>query len=95
MNKQDIQALQQVLATPKKIVLIPHRSPDGDAMGSTLGMYHFLIKNNHFPTVISPNEFPDFLAWMPGSETVLIYEKDNPLFHSSFAIRFLSMGTLL
>ena len=77
MNKQDIQALQQVLATPKKIVLIPHRSPDGDAMGSTLGMYHFLIKNNHFPTVISPNEFPDFLAWMPGSETVLIYEKDK------------------
>jgi len=77
MNKQDIRALQQVLATPKKIVLIPHRSPDGDAMGSTLGMYHFLIKNNHFPTVISPNEFPDFLAWMPGSETVLIYEKDK------------------
>ena len=77
MNKQDIQALQQVLATPKKIVLIPHRSPDGDAMGSTLGMYHFLIKNNHFPTVISPNEFPDFLAWIPGSETVLIYEKDK------------------
>lgn len=77
MNKLDIQALQQVLATPKKIVLIPHRSPDGDAMGSTLGMYHFLIKNNHFPTVISPNEFPDFLAWMPGSETVLIYEKDK------------------
>lgn len=77
MNKQDIQALQQILATPKKIVLIPHRSPDGDAMGSTLGMYHFLIKNNHFPTVISPNEFPDFLAWIPGSETVLIYEKDK------------------
>ena len=77
MKEQDIQAIQQLLATPKKIAIIPHRSPDGDAMGSTLGLYHFLLKNNHHPIVISPNEFPDFLAWMPGSETVQIYEKDK------------------
>jgi phosphoesterase RecJ-like protein len=77
MKEQDIQALQQLLATPKKIAIIPHRGPDGDAMGSTLGLYHFLLKNNHHPVVISPNEFPDFLAWMPGSETVQVYEKDK------------------
>jgi phosphoesterase RecJ-like protein len=35
------------------------------------------LKNNHHPVVVSPNEFPDFLAWMPGSETVKIYEKDK------------------
>jgi len=77
MNTQDIQAIQLLLSTPKKIAIIPHRGPDGDAMGSTLALYHFLLKNNHYPTVISPNDFPDFLAWMPGSETVLIYEKDK------------------
>ncbi|WP_281298764.1 DHH family phosphoesterase [Flavobacterium limnophilum] len=77
MKEQDIQAIQQLLATPKKIAIIPHRSPDGDAMGSTLGLYHFLLKNNHHPVVVSPNEFPDFLAWMPGSETVKIFEKDK------------------
>lgn len=77
MKEQDIQAIQQLLSTPKKIAIIPHRSPDGDAMGSTLGLYHFLLKNNHHPIVISPNEFPDFLAWMPGSETVKIFEKDK------------------
>ncbi len=77
MKEQDIQAIQLLLSTPKKIAIIPHRSPDGDAMGSTLGLYHFLLKNNHHPTVISPNEFPDFLDWMPGSETVRIYEKDK------------------
>ena len=77
MKIQDIQAIQQLLATPKKIAIIPHRGPDGDAMGSTLGLYHFLLKNNHKPVVVSPNEFPDFLAWMPGSETVKIYEKDK------------------
>jgi phosphoesterase RecJ-like protein len=77
MNIQDIQAIQLLLSTPKKITIIPHRGPDGDAMGSTLALYHFLVKNNHYPTVISPNDFPDFLAWMPGSETVKIYEKDK------------------
>ena len=77
MKEEDIQAIQLLLATPKKIAIIPHRSPDGDAMGSTLGLYHFLLKNNHYPTVVSPNEFPEFLAWMPGSETVKIFEKDK------------------
>ncbi|WP_396195281.1 bifunctional oligoribonuclease/PAP phosphatase NrnA [Flavobacterium sp.] len=77
MKKEDIFALQQLLAAPKKIAIIPHRSPDGDAMGSTLALYHFLLKLNHKPTVIAPNDFPNFLAWLPSSETVLIYENDK------------------
>jgi bifunctional oligoribonuclease and PAP phosphatase NrnA len=77
MKKEDITAIQNLLATPKKIAIIPHRSPDGDAMGSTLALYHFLLKMHHKPVVISPNEFPNFLAWLPGSETVLIYENDR------------------
>ena len=77
MKKEDIQAIQLLLATPKKIAIIPHRGPDGDAMGSTLGLYHFLLKNNQQPVVVSPNEFPEFLAWIPGSETVKIFEKDK------------------
>ena len=78
MNAQDISGVAALLATPKKIAIIPHRSPDGDAMGSTLGMYHFLKKSGHFPTVISPNEFPGFLAWLPSSETVEIFELNKP-----------------
>lgn len=77
MTIQDIQAVQELLATPKKIAIIPHRGPDGDAMGSTLALYHFLLKQNHQPVVIAPNEFPDFLAWLPGSETVEVYEKER------------------
>ena len=77
MKKEDIIAIQNLLATPKKIAIIPHRSPDGDAMGSTLALYHFLLKLNHQPIVISPNDFPNFLAWLPGSETVLVYENDK------------------
>lgn len=77
MKKEAVIAIQNLLATPKKIAIIPHRSPDGDAMGSTLALYHFLLKLNHNPVVISPNEFPNSLAWLPGSETVLIYENDK------------------
>jgi bifunctional oligoribonuclease and PAP phosphatase NrnA len=77
MNEKDIQAITELLATPKKIAIIPHRSPDGDAMGSTLGLYHFLVKLNHQPVVIAPNDFPEFLAWLPASESVLVYENDR------------------
>lgn len=77
MNEKDILAIQELLASPKKIAIIPHRSPDGDAMGSTLGLYHFLLKLNHQPVVIAPNDFPNFLAWLPASETVLVYENDK------------------
>lgn len=77
MKEEEIKGILELLAAPKKIAIIPHRSPDGDAMGSTLGLYHFLRKLNHNPVVIAPNEFPDFLAWLPGSEDVLIYEKNK------------------
>ena len=77
MTDTQIEALKTLLALPKKITIIPHRNPDGDAMGSTLGLYHFLEQQNHEVIVMSPNEFPDFLAWLPASENVLIFEKDK------------------
>lgn len=77
MNEHEFAEIKLVLSTPKKIVIIPHRSPDGDAMGSTLGLKHFLTKIGQNALVLSPNEFPDFLAWLPGSTDVVIYEKDK------------------
>ncbi|WP_306352599.1 DHH family phosphoesterase [Flavobacterium sp. '19STA2R22 D10 B1'] len=77
MNITDIKGILSLLEVPKKIAIIPHRSPDGDAMGSTLGLYHLLLKLNHHPVVVSPNEFPAFLEWLPGSETVKIFEKNK------------------
>lgn len=77
MNENDNAALKNLLAIPQKIVVIPHRNPDGDAMGSSLAMYHFLKKMNHDVTVMIPNEFPDFLAWMPGADQAIVFEKDR------------------
>lgn len=77
MNKSDIHIALALLDKKQNIAIIPHRNPDGDAMGSTLGLCAFLQKAGHQAKVISPNEFPDFLAWLPQSESVLIFEK-NP-----------------
>ena len=76
MKKAAIESILELLATPKKIAIIPHKNPDGDAMGSTLGLYHFLLKLNHEPVVVAPNNFPNFLAWLPGSEKILIFENE-------------------
>lgn len=77
MELKHIKEIQSLLAKPKKIAIIPHRGPDGDAMGSTLALYHFLLKLNHEPIVIAPNDFPDFLSWLPASASVKIFEKDK------------------
>ncbi|MHC5354669.1 DHH family phosphoesterase [Myroides sp. LJL115] len=77
INENSLEALQQILQTPKKIALIPHRNPDGDAIGSTLGFYHVLKNMGHLPVVVSPNDFPNFLAWMPQSEDILIFETNR------------------
>lgn len=76
MTSEATLTASELLAGSKKIAIIHHRNPDGDALGSTLGLYHFLKKMGHTPTVISPNEYPDFLAWMPGADTVRIFERE-------------------
>tara|TARA_R110002050_G_scaffold75144_1_gene161134 strand:+ start:22539 stop:23639 length:1101 start_codon:yes stop_codon:yes gene_type:complete len=77
MTPQDIIKIKQLLAAPKQIVIVTHKNPDGDAMGSTLGLYHYLKKYNHQTTVITPNEFPDFLKWMPGENSILKYDSET------------------
>ena len=56
------------------VAILTHQSPDGDAMGSSLAMYHFIKSLGKEAQVIVPNAFPDFLAWMPGADTVLLYD---------------------
>lgn len=77
MTSEDLAQVKQLLASPKKIAILPHRNPDGDAMGSNLGLYHFLKQKGHEVTVIAPNEFPDFLSWLPAADTVKVFEREN------------------
>ena len=59
----------------EKIVVVSHMSPDGDAIGSSLGLWHFLNSLDKTVNVIVPNAFPDFLRWMPGSKDILLYDR--------------------
>ncbi|MCQ2341512.1 MAG: bifunctional oligoribonuclease/PAP phosphatase NrnA [Paludibacteraceae bacterium] len=68
---------QQLIAAARNVVIITHISPDGDAMGSSLGMKHYLNSLGKNAIVIVPNEFPNFLAWMPGAKEDLVYEKQT------------------
>ena len=74
MNKDDINSIKTLLSSPKAIVIIPHKNPDGDAVGSTLGLYHYLKQYKHQVTIIAPNDYPDFLKWMPEEPSILKYD---------------------
>ncbi|MFK7954307.1 MAG: bifunctional oligoribonuclease/PAP phosphatase NrnA [Ekhidna sp.] len=72
-------ALKDFLKTPRKIIITTHANPDADALGSSLGLYHFLKKERHDIKVIVPTSYPDFLEWMPGNSEVINYEENSDL----------------
>ncbi|SDX84710.1 phosphoesterase RecJ domain-containing protein [Lutibacter oricola] len=77
MNKSDINEVKELLSTKQNIVVVPHRNPDGDAMGSCLAMYHYLQGKGHNVTVVAPNDYPDFLKWLPGSKNAFKFDMQN------------------
>lgn len=74
MIEAQLHQLSQWLQTPSKMVIIPHKNPDGDAMGSTLAWQNVMQQLGHSATVLAPNVAPAFLHWMPGYKNVIIYE---------------------
>ncbi|MFD2567939.1 DHH family phosphoesterase [Pseudotenacibaculum haliotis] len=77
MILKDFNELRSFLQTPRNIVIVGHKNPDGDAMGSTLGLYHYLKMKGHQPQVLVPNEYPNFLRWLPGSKHLYLFDKQN------------------
>lgn len=74
---QEKNKLKELLQSSKTIAIIPHRNPDGDALGASLGLYH-VLKNLKYPVkIISPNAFPNFLKWMPSTQEILIFEENT------------------
>ena len=58
----------------KQFVIIAHTNPDGDAIGSSLALYHYLKYLRKNVCVIMPNQFPDFLRWLPGADNIMNYD---------------------
>lgn len=75
----ELSPLIELLSKPRKIVITTHHKPDGDAMGSSLGLYNFLIQKGHHVNVITPSDYPLFLHWLPGNEEVIIYTEQPGL----------------
>jgi len=79
ITEENIQKAKKLINKYDKIIIITHTSPDGDALGSSLALYHFLIEYGKQVNVIVPNEFPEFLQWLPGVDQIIIAEKNLSL----------------
>ena len=72
----DYNFVKNLLSDRKNIVITTHKTPDGDALGSSLALFHAL-ENDHNIKVIVPNEYPHYLKWLPGNKKVIIYDKNK------------------
>ncbi|MBC8153720.1 MAG: bifunctional oligoribonuclease/PAP phosphatase NrnA [Bacteroidetes bacterium] len=73
----DINAIGELLQLPQTVLITTHQNPDGDAMGSSLGLAGYLRQKGHHVTVITPTDYPQNLAWMSGNETVIAFDEKN------------------
>ncbi len=73
-TSQELSEIKKLLQPNKNVVIITHYNPDGDAIGSSLGLKHFLVNLGVDATVIVPNDFPKFLKWMPDAKKIVIAE---------------------
>ena len=75
MTTDQLARMDQLISDAQTILVVCHKSPDGDAVGSSLGMAEFLRSRGKDATVIVPDQYPDFLTWMPNSEKIVRYDK--------------------
>lgn len=73
---ENIHELKSLLSIPKDVLITTHRNPDGDAIGASLGLYHYLRKLGHSVDIVCPSEYPDFLSWMPDVSRIHIFDTD-------------------
>lgn len=75
LKDHEAELFRTLINESKNIILCCHRSPDGDAVGSLLGMTEYLRTQGRLPMAVVPDAFPDFLQWLPGTERLVRYDK--------------------
>ncbi|MBT4705353.1 MAG: bifunctional oligoribonuclease/PAP phosphatase NrnA [Flavobacteriales bacterium] len=73
----DYNIVRKLFESPKKIVITAHRSPDADAIGSSLSLSHVLTKVGHHCDVVIPDAFPSFLDWMSGASQIMVFDSSE------------------
>lgn len=77
-DKQIITSIKQIFAGKNKdITIVPHENPDGDAIGSAIGLAEVLVNHGHYVHIISPNDYPDFLKWFSSEIEIIIYRNEK------------------
>ncbi|MCX7648987.1 MAG: bifunctional oligoribonuclease/PAP phosphatase NrnA [Flavobacteriales bacterium] len=82
--------LREIIFSARKIVLLTHKNPDGDALGSALGLYNFLLQKKKHPVVIVPDAYPHYFRFLPGREKMLVADK-----HTEVALKKVREADLL
>ncbi|MBQ8336104.1 MAG: DHH family phosphoesterase [Bacteroidaceae bacterium] len=77
ISSENILAVEKLLAEKNRVVILSHKNPDGDAVGSSLALCHYLRGRGKEAVVVLPNAFPDFLAWLPASDAVVLYDNET------------------
>ena len=75
LSEAEIATLKENIDNSNRIVICCHKSPDGDALGSSLAWAEYLRTQGKEPDIIVPDDYPDFLQWLPGSERIIRYDK--------------------
>jgi phosphoesterase RecJ-like protein len=75
MTEDQLVQMNQLISNANTILITCHKSPDGDAIGATLAWAEYLTSIGKEPTMIVPDQFPDFLTWMPNSQKIVRYDK--------------------
>ncbi|MFO7842948.1 MAG: bifunctional oligoribonuclease/PAP phosphatase NrnA [Bacteroidales bacterium] len=77
ISEDIISPLQHLINETEHPLILIHYNPDGDAIGSGLAFYHYLLKKGKNPVIVSPNDYPEFLHWLPGNDKVLVYKRQS------------------
>ena len=77
MHKEFTQQLSELFLQNQKCVILPHKNPDGDALGSTLALWHFFNKKRTRMPCHFPNEYPSFLSWLEENEIICFSKEEH------------------
>ena len=75
LSDQEAAILRETIAASRRIVICAHKSPDGDAIGSSLGWAYYLRSLGKEPMVCVPDMIPDAISWLPGCIDIVRYDK--------------------
>lgn len=81
LSERELNEIEELLSSPRKIAITTHHKPDADALGSSLALALYLRKKGHNANVITPSDYPGFLNWMEGESSVMAYDSAKPWQH--------------